>query len=386
MVDQQIERKLDPLTPAGSSHRRRRSIPIRSLAKPLILFAVSRVVSLAAIGVGMLFTPGGTLVKQFRIWDGAWYINIATNGYTHHIPPGTGNPAQANVAFFPLFPILMRAVHTVTRLGLERSGAIVVFVFGAGAAVGFWLLVRRLRDEGTADRAVALFVFFPGTLVFSLLYAESVAICFAIFCCLFILEERWVLAGLCGALATAARPNAAGVVVAAAVAALLAYRERRSLRPFMAVLLAPLGAIGFFLFLWQWTGSWRSWIDVQRRGWHDRFVWDQSWIDIRQWLHHPGQDVWRTILVLSTVFGVIAVVLLFRTAMPIWLKIYALVALAFTMTSLGTRPRFLVMAFPIFIGLADRARNTSLTVVVGGFAGLLMIYLVIMSTPFFPFP
>jgi Gpi18-like mannosyltransferase len=343
-------------------------------------------VSLAALGVGMLFTPGANLVKQFRAWDGGWYLSIATHGYVRHIPPGTGNPAQANVAFFPLFPILVRAVHTVTGMGLERSGAAVVCVFGAGASVGFWLLVRRLRDEATADRAVALFVFFPGTIVFSLLYAESVALCFAIFCCLFLLERRWVLAGLCGALATAARPNAAGVVVAAAIAAVFAFRERRSLRPFVALVLAPLGAIAFFLFLWSWTGSWRSWNDVQRRGWHDRFVWDQSWIDIHRWLRHPWHDVSLTVIVLSTIFGVIALVLLLRTAMPVWLKAYALVALAFTMTSLGMRPRFILMAFPVFIALADRARNTSLTFLVGSFAGLLTVYTVIMSTPFFPFP
>jgi Gpi18-like mannosyltransferase len=344
------------------------------------------VVTLAAVGVGMLFTPGATLVKQFRVWDGGWYLNIATGGYARHIPPGTGNPAQANVAFFPLFPLLIRGVHSITGLGLERSGALVVFAFGAAATVGFWLLARRLRDEETADRAAALFAFFPGTIVFSLLYAEPVAICFAIFCCLFLLEERWVLAGVCGALATAARPNAAGVVAAAALAAYLAYRQRRSLRPFVAVLLAPLGAIGFFLFLWQWTGSWRAWLDAQRRGWHDRFVWDQSWIDIRRWLRHPGHDVGLTILVVTTVFGVIALVLMLRTHMPIWLKVYGLVALAFTMTSLGTRPRFLIMAFPIFIGLADRARHTSLVVLAGSFAGLLALYTVLMSTPFYPFP
>jgi hypothetical protein len=88
--------------------------------------------------------------------------------------------------------------------------------------------------------------------------------------------------------------------------------------------------------------------------------------------------------VLSTIFGVVALILLFRTSMPLWLKVYALVTLAFTMNSFGARPRFLVMAFPLFIGLADRARGTSLTILVGGFAGLLMIYLVMMSTPFFP--
>src|SRR3954452_850199 len=192
------------------------------LLHPLALFAGSRLVTLPAFGVSMLLTPGSNFAKVLREWDGGWYLNVAANGYPRHVPTSFGPEAQTTIAFFPLFPALARGVSEITGLGLETSAMVIVLLCGAASAVLLWQLVARLRDAATADRAVALFVFFPGTMVFSMVYSEALAVMLVIGCCWALVERRWVIAGVLGALATATRPNTGAVVLAAAVAAAIA--------------------------------------------------------------------------------------------------------------------------------------------------------------------
>ena len=58
-------------------------------------------------------------------WDGVWYVAVARDGYPNRILEGVGNGAQSNLGFFPVFPLLMRAVQAVTPFGLIVSGVIV---------------------------------------------------------------------------------------------------------------------------------------------------------------------------------------------------------------------------------------------------------------------
>jgi hypothetical protein len=49
-------------------------------------------------------------VNMLSRWDAAWYVEIARDGY--HYEPG----APSNPAFFPLYPLLIRAVHALLLL------------------------------------------------------------------------------------------------------------------------------------------------------------------------------------------------------------------------------------------------------------------------------
>ena len=69
------------------------------------------------------------------------------------------------------------------------------------------LLARRLFDDMVAERAMVLFAVFPGSFVLSFAYAEAMFIVLAAVCFWYLLDERWVLAGLAAALAGATRPN-----------------------------------------------------------------------------------------------------------------------------------------------------------------------------------
>src|SRR5437762_3292667 len=49
-------------------------------------------------------------VNMLSRWDAGWYIEIARDGY--HYEPGM----PSNAAFFPLYPLLIRATHTLLFL------------------------------------------------------------------------------------------------------------------------------------------------------------------------------------------------------------------------------------------------------------------------------
>jgi hypothetical protein len=117
-------------------------------------------------------------------WDGAWYQEIAVNGYPSPIPlePVNGVVPQSAWAFFPLFPVLVRGVMAATSLPFEVASLLVAFVAGGAASVVVALLVRDaagaaiLRRPGLPLLAVAGLAVFPSGAVAVLGYSESVAL------------------------------------------------------------------------------------------------------------------------------------------------------------------------------------------------------------------
>jgi len=176
---------------AGSASPARRFL-LLSL-RPVLLYLASR--------AGMLLVATATasdthqpVVKALTPWDSFWYVTIAQSGYVSRIPPGTGNPAQSDLGFFPLVPILTRFTHLVTGVGWSTAGLLTTFVLGLAAAVAVWWLLHDVFGRGGADRGTALVLFSPGALVLSFVYTEAATILF-VACCLMALRRgparRW---------------------------------------------------------------------------------------------------------------------------------------------------------------------------------------------------
>src|SRR5207302_5593334 len=125
-------------------------------------------------------------------------------------------------------------------------------------------------DRRVADRAAVLFAFSPGAFVLSLVYAEGLLVLLSAACLLALLERRWLLAGVLAALAGATRPNATAAMLACAWAAGVAIWKDREWRAAVAPLLAPVGVLGFFVFLWWHTGGAVIWFRGEFQGWGGR--------------------------------------------------------------------------------------------------------------------
>ncbi|HWB71032.1 MAG TPA: glycosyltransferase family 39 protein [Egibacteraceae bacterium] len=344
----------------------------RVLLRPLVLYAASRVLVLGSVALGALLHGDLGILDALGVWDGRWYTDVAAHGYPTVVPQGESDVADA-IAFFPLYPLLIRGLSTLTGLHELASAVALAAVFGTAAALALWALVERVADREAADRAVALFAFFPGSFVLSLAYAEGLMLTLAITCLLALLARRWLAAGLAAAVATASRPNAVVLVACCAWAAVAAYRRDRDLRALAAPALAPLGLLGFFGYLWAHTGQPAAWLLVQRHGWGERV--DFGYRTLREVaiaVRDPANAP-VVVAVAGLAFVAVAAVLLWRWRPPAELVVYAVgvIVLALLSRRLQARPRFILTAFPLIVAVARPLGGRLLAVAVAVSAALL---------------
>jgi hypothetical protein len=316
--------------------------------RPVLLYLASR--------AGMLLVASATssdthqpLSKSLTAWDSFWYLSIASGGYVRHIPPGHGNPAQSDLGFFPLIPLLTWVTHEVTRFGVSVSGLLTTFVLGLGAAVAVWWMLRDVFGQKGADRGTALVFFSPGALVLSLVYTEAATV-LLVACALMALRRgRWVVAGLCAAVATTADPVGIAVVVPCVVAAVLAIRDRREWRSLWAPLLAPLGVVSFFSYLWVHTGSPLEYFKAQRAGWQGGTYFNGIPGSLDHLVTHWFADPDYAVKGVSAIVAVGLLVIFFRARPPATWVGYVIAVLAFGAISpiIGVTPRLLLRGFPL---------------------------------------
>lgn len=157
-----------------------------------LLFLWVAAYSRTMISQGFYFNPAYSWMKLFQKWDADWYLNIAENGYRYD-PHG-----QSTVAFYPLLPLLIRALHAC---GMDPllAGYAVTHVALFGACVLLWRLAAlETRSASQADLTLTLLLLGPGAVWFGLVYTESLFLLTLVGCVLAARRGRWLEAGLWG--------------------------------------------------------------------------------------------------------------------------------------------------------------------------------------------
>ncbi len=186
-------------------------------------------------------------------WDTGFYLSIAEEGYKY-----TGVPLPS-VAFFPLLPLLMRALtplvgDTMTAGLLISNGALAL------AVVLFYRLVLEEWGTAVADRAVWYLLIFPTSFFGSAIYTESLFLLTTIGALYAAQRGYWEIAAMLGIAATLTRLM--GLIVAPMLL-LEWWRQRReqeggkrpSIWALAAPLVVPLGTGGFMVYLWRTFGD-----------------------------------------------------------------------------------------------------------------------------------
>jgi hypothetical protein len=357
---------------------------IMGTARALGIYAASRVATVVAMATAAVISPEYALRDIFFRWDGRWYLATADTGYPHAVlpPAPVQGDAQSTLAFFPGYPLAIRTLRSATGLSTRQAGLLLAVAFGATAAALLWWLVRRLVDAASADRATALFCFFPGSFVLTMVYAEGLMISLALACLLALISRRWLLAGVAAGLATAVRPNALALVAACGWEAARALR-RKEWRAVAAPLLAPAGLVAFFTFLRARTGTVSAWFDTEARGWGEHFDFGVStWHKFGRVVRDPTGDMNEVLATLGLVFLVAAGYLLIRSRLPSVLTVYTagVAVLAVGSQILGPRPRFILAAFPLLVAVGVRTRGLVFSVVLATSATLLAALTVVSLT------
>jgi hypothetical protein len=252
------------------------------LGAAAVLFAVSAIASIWLPDPGMQVNPhflGWRWLQGWVQWDSGWYAAIAEGGYGYI--PGR----QSTIAFFPAYPLAMRAVALVTGNAFV-AGFVVTVASGAAAAHLFFGWLRRRVDRPTAWAGLGALLLYPyAFFLYGAVYPTAFFLLALVGAFVLLEHDRPWLAGLVGAVATAAWPSGIVLVVGLAVRAL----ERRRLhdaaaqaRPWWrdaGVLLSGLGLVAFCVYQWRRFGDPFTFISAQE-------AWDQesgprTWLKFR---------------------------------------------------------------------------------------------------------
>ena len=174
---------------AQPAEQPRRRLPAALTAAPgwivaLSLYGVARLVSAVLVGWLQRYQPATSWGAEaapgywgvLSNWDGLWYRMIAEAGYPGELPVrADGSAVPSELAFYPLYPGLVRGVMELTGLPFAVAGGLVSLACGAGAAVLLHVLVRERAGTGIAAWAVLLWAVFPSAPVLQMTYTESLA-------------------------------------------------------------------------------------------------------------------------------------------------------------------------------------------------------------------
>jgi hypothetical protein len=237
-------------------------------------------------------------------FDANWYAGIALEGYDWQ----RRFDRQQNVAFFPAYPMLMRAAAALTGAVDERaprerriarlawSGLAVSLLAFVGAAWYFAALSREFLTPERVRPAVVLLAAYPFAVFFSAAYTESFFLLTTLACWYHLRHAEYVRAAAWGLTVGLTRPNGfllgvpLGLIalglrdVSAPVGAATTvpaapgfsrpvdqgYGHRKELRSFRvspaALAVASMPTIGLLLhtlWLYKETGVWFAWARVQ---------------------------------------------------------------------------------------------------------------------------
>ncbi|MFF0422853.1 MULTISPECIES: mannosyltransferase family protein [unclassified Streptomyces] len=341
---------------------------LRHAAPALLGFLAVRLLGLAVLARWAHLKGHGLWPLLARSWDSLWYLDIAGHGYAD------GPSYPRDLAFFPLFPGLVRALSAVLP-GSRASVALGIAVVGSlVAAWGVFAVGDRLRGRRTGTVLAVLWGASPVAAVQWMGYTESLFTAFAAWALYAVLAGRWAWAAGLAVAAGLTRPTGLAVAAAVCAAGLLAAArgERRALA---AALTAPLGWLGYVGWVALVRGRWDGYFEVQRR-WGN--AWDggaETLRELRRYLvHSPAPSFFLAVVsgVLLVSAGLYACCLADRQPAP--LLVFTGVLLLVVLGSDGVwfpRARFLLPGFPLLLPLAvgiARARRHVAALVLAGAA------------------
>ena len=371
-------------------------------------------------GLTAPFSPfADLLLAPAARWDSVWYLAIARDGY---LDPG--NPVQAGhhakAAFYPLYPLLMRAGGWIVGSQLVAGVLLSLACF----LVALVLLHRLAEIElGPRDArgTLLLVAFFPTAFFFSAVYTESLFLLLSVGAVLAARQGRWAWAGLAGGLAAITRNS--GVLLLVPVALLFLYGPRADrpdpgpvpvadrwgrLRPrhpltreALWLLLVPLGLAGYLAYAAAALGDAFAPFHAQEL-WLRHFVplgaltdgVRAAWLGLRQLVHGSPTPVYfaesagdpfvtagNSLMLLGFLaFALVALAGALRR-LPFAYGAYAAVALLLTLSypvdaqPLMSLPRYVLTLFPLQMWLArwsgERGRTDRAVAVGAVLLGLL---------------
>lgn len=149
------------------------------------------------LGGGEDIFPLNPVLWSFGNFDGGHYQYISVNGYE-----------KLEYFFFPAYPLLMRLISSILGGGLLKSHMAGIAISNMSfviALIGLWKLLRIDFSKEFTRLVIFLLILFPTSFYFGAVYTESLFLAAVSWSYYFFRKDKWVYAGLLGAIASATR-------------------------------------------------------------------------------------------------------------------------------------------------------------------------------------
>jgi Gpi18-like mannosyltransferase len=289
-------------------------------------------------------------LELFNRWDARHYLQVAQMGYR-----------AKDVLVYPLFPWCERLLGHIT--GDALIGGLLVSAIASAAAA---LLLRRLvqidHSAKVARRAVWFFLIFPTAYFLHVGYTESLFLALAFACLLAARSDRWLLAGMFGALSTMTRATGLVLIPTLLVELVHQYVETKRWQwRWLWIVIVPVGYAVYLLINFHFAGSAFALLLMQERLFYSSLAWPGAEIHhmIDEMHRVPGQSEIVAVqglffIALGWICAIISSAKL-RPLYVMWITVNWLGATSVTLTP--SAPRYSLTMFPIFILFALLARS-----------------------------
>jgi Gpi18-like mannosyltransferase len=301
-------------------------------------------------------SPGWhNLVTAWERQDALWYLRIADSGYRHD---------DGSAAFFPLYPLTVRAVSFLLGDHPLAAGLLVSNLAFLGALMALFVLGRREVGDRLARRSVLYAAVFPSAFFFLAPFTESMFLLLALVTLWAARTGRWEAAGVAGVLAALTRNIGVVLVAPMAVEAVHQALARRPWRwPVRPLAWSAAPFLGTFVYLWFWrafSGDWLAPVH-QQANWEREpafFGWTllKGTTEAFRWIgqYAGGYHLLDWLIAVPVLAAVAYAALKLRPAYGVYALAAVLVPLSYVWPS---RPlmsffRFALVVFPIYWAFA----------------------------------
>lgn len=300
------------------------------------------------------------ILSSWNHWDAANYVRIAQFGYQ----------TPYDVAFFPLFPLLITAfAHILGSWSYLLVGTIISNAALLGALFVIYQLAVEAGGEQVAHRTLLYLCIFPTAFYFFAPYNESLFLLLTASTFLAMRKQRWWLAGLLGLLAALTRSAGILLVIPYMVElwttreSITASRQNMLFR-ILPILLIPLGTALYAIYCWHISGNPLDFIAVQSHwGRHTTWPWQGIWQSLTEifWYQPFGSfNEVHNLLDLSATLAFITLAIVGKSTLRASYSVWMGLALLYMILSpaivaldpLESNQRFVLEMFPAFITLS----------------------------------
>jgi len=303
-----------------------------------------------------------TLVRWMKAADGGHYRAIAIHGYAYP----AGQLAHASVfSWFPGYPAVIDTIAWLPGLTVIGAALVVTAIAGMVAAAGLVTLGMKVTGNPRISLLmVAIWAVAPSATVLSMVYAEALFCALAAWALVALVGRRWLTAAALSIAAGTVRSTALALIAAVAIAALVAliqaFRVRAPIagwwRPLVAATLAPLGLLGYLVYVAIATHRLDGWFWVEKHTCHMSFDWGVSKVRVIKGVLLDAPSVSQLLVVLA--IGAAAFLMLWSLTerIPVYLHIYTCVIVVMALTTsanwISSKPRFLLPAMLLALPVA----------------------------------